>query len=139
MQPAIDDCIAASIRRICYWTLRSIMEDNDVVVFVCGLGSVRCVRPPVPIPPPQPVQLGGIMPWLDVAFMPSGVESQQLLEAQVLLKHAWQIDPGPLDGKPGTKTINGVKAFQTACGLPPTGIVDGNTWHRLLGSQSLLA
>ena len=40
-------------------------------------------------------------------------------------------NPGPVDGKFGTKTFNAVVAFQTDAGLDPDGIVGRKTWAAL--------
>jgi hypothetical protein len=126
MQPPIDDVAAASIEAVCYWTSRSIADDPDVCAFVAGLA------PPAPEPaPPSSATNDGIMPTLAVASMPKGVRSQQLAAVQGLLL-AWGVDPGPLDGLPGSKTSAGVQAFQSAHGLAVSGVVDGATWVALL-------
>lgn len=41
----------------------------------------------------------------------------------------------PLDGFFGTATAAGVSQFQTAAGLPRTGIVDRNTWDALVSAN----
>jgi hypothetical protein len=131
MQPCIDDCLAANIRRVCYWTINSVDDDQDVVEFVYDLADVR-VLPPRP-PAPQPTaRIAGIMPPLSIASMPTDVKSQHLLAAQALLHDAWGIDPGPRDGLPGPKTEAAVKEFQTRRGLTISGVVTGGTWHELL-------
>jgi hypothetical protein len=121
MQPPIDDVAAASIGAVCYWTSRSIAEDPDVCAFVAGLTPTA----------PGAASNDGIMPTLAIAAMPKGVRSQQLAAVQGLLL-AWGVDPGPLDGLPGSKTSAGVQAFQSAHGLAVTGVVDGSTWVALL-------
>lgn len=40
-------------------------------------------------------------------------------------------DPGPIDGKLGTKTRSAVKAFQRAHGLKADGVVGERTWSAL--------
>jgi peptidoglycan hydrolase-like protein with peptidoglycan-binding domain len=77
--------------------------------------------------PPHP----GIMPLVDIAAMPSATRVQVVAAIQGLLM-SWGIDPGPLDGKPGEKTLAGVQAFQRRKLLPPTGVVDANTWSEML-------
>jgi hypothetical protein len=128
MQPPIDDVEAANIDDVCYWTIRSIHEDPDVVAFVAGLGGA--ISPP---PVVAPVYTGGVMPTLVITAMPPGVKDRRLVGVQALLR-SWGVDPGPEDGKPGPKTIAGVETFQGQHSLPVTGIVDPNTWHVLLGA-----
>jgi hypothetical protein len=133
MQPPIDDVLAARIRRVCYWTINSIDDDQDVVDFVAGLANVRNLPPPV-LPPPPPPRINGIMPTLNIATMPTGVESRLLRIVQHLLL-AWDINPGPDDGLPGPKTEAAVKEFQTICGLHVNGVVTGATWYELLSDE----
>lgn len=118
MQPPIDDVLAAGLSEICYWTSNAIASRPDVLEFVASL--TRAV-------PPHP----GIMPAVDIAAMPSATRVQVVAEIQGLLM-AWGIDPGPLDGKPGAKTLAGVKTFQERKRLAPTGVVDASTWAELL-------
>ena len=118
MQPPIDDSIAADMGEVCYWTNNAIATEPNVVEFVAGLSRST---------PPHP----GIMPLVDIAAMPSAIRVQVVAEIQGLLM-AWGVDPGPLDGKPGAKTLAGVKAFQQRMMLAPTGVVDASTWSELL-------
>lgn len=118
MQPPIDDVLAAGCTEVCYWTSNAIASRPDVTAFVARLSEPA---------PPHP----GIMPTLDVEALPSGTRLQAVAEVQALLM-AWSIDPGPLDGKPGSKTLAGVRTFQRRKGLEPTGVVDGATWYELL-------
>jgi hypothetical protein len=122
MQPPVDDVIAAGIGDVSYWTINSIADDPGVMAFVAGLTA------PVA---PAPVQVGGIFPRLDVLAMTRGTVSTQLRTVQGMLA-AWGCDPGPLDGLPGTKTADGVKAFQEMRGLAASGVVDDATWCSLL-------
>jgi hypothetical protein len=128
MQPPIDDITAAGITDVCYWTLRSIHEDPDVVEFVAGLSGSA----PEPIEPPAVV---GIMPTLPILSMPR-VKDHNVLVVQALLQDVYNIDCGELDGIPGPKTEAGVVEFQSSRGLPETGIVDPNTWHALLSKPA---
>jgi hypothetical protein len=118
MQPPIDDVLAAELFSVCYWTNNSIAARADVCAFVAGLARAL---------PPHP----GIMPLVDIAAMPSPTRVQVVAAIQGLLM-SWGIDPGPLDGKPGEKTLAGVQAFQRRKLLAPTGVVDANTWAELL-------
>jgi peptidoglycan hydrolase-like protein with peptidoglycan-binding domain len=74
------------------------------------------------------------MPTLNIATMPTGVESRLLRIVQHLLL-AWDINPGPDDGLPGPKTEAAVKEFQTICGLHVNGVVTGATWYELLSDE----
>jgi hypothetical protein len=118
MQPPIDDAIASGMNDVAYWTNNSIAAEPAVASFVAGLSRST---------PPHP----GIMPLVDIAAMPSGTRVQVVAEIQGLLM-AWGVDPGPLDGKPGAKTLAGVKAFQQRKTLAQTGVVDASTWSELL-------
>jgi len=120
MQPPIDDVVASGIGQVCYWTINAISQRVDVRAFVAGLA------------PAATRSAAGIFPTLPIATMPSGVYSGQLCAAQALLRHPWKIDPGPIDGLPGPKTIAAVKSFQGARGIQVTGSVDGATWVELL-------
>ena len=122
MQPPIDDVIAAELGKVCYWTNNSMAAEPKVVEFVADLS-----RPVVPAPTSHP----GIMPTVDIAALPSPVRVQVVAEIQGLLM-AWEISPGPLDGKPGAKTLAAVLEFQRSKLLAPTGIVDALTWAELL-------
>jgi hypothetical protein len=130
MQPPIDDLEAADIDDACYWTLRSIHDDPDVVEFVAGLSGAAEPAPVEPPPPEQPVAVG-IMPTLPILSMPR-VKDHNVLIVQALLQDVYGIDVGELDGIPGPKTEAGVVEFQASRGLPETGVVDPNTWHALL-------
>jgi hypothetical protein len=118
MQPPIDDVLAAELTSVCYWTNNSIAAEPKVVSFVAGLSRSTPSHP-------------GIMPTVDIASMPSSVRVQIVAEIQGLLM-SWGVDPGPLDGKPGAKTLAGVKSFQQRKMLAPTGMVDAGTWGELL-------
>ncbi|MCX7661095.1 MAG: peptidoglycan-binding protein [Candidatus Omnitrophica bacterium] len=48
-------------------------------------------------------------------------------QIQIALKNAG-FDPGPIDGKMGTKTRQAIKSFQKANGLNPDGKVGKRTW-----------
>jgi uncharacterized protein (TIGR02594 family) len=61
-----------------------------------------------------------------------------VLDIQRALK-ARGIDPGPLDGIWGRKTIEAVKAFQKGSGLAADGIVGPKTWDALNASVSFAA
>ena len=130
MQPPIDDVMAARIRRVCYWTINSIDDDQDVVGFVANLADVR-ILPPARPPRPVPAVAVGIMPTLDILLMPR-VEDHNVLIVQTLLRYVYGVDVGELDGIPGPKTDAGVVEFQGMRRLPETGVVDPNTWHALL-------
>lgn len=118
MQPPIDDVLAADLSEVCYWTSNAIASRPDVAAFVAGLTRAA---------PPHP----GIMPTVDIAALPSATRVQVVAAIQGLLM-SWGIDPGPLDGKPGAKTLAAVKAFQARKTLAPTGMVDASTWAELL-------
>jgi hypothetical protein len=129
MQPPIDDVLAAGISDVCYWTINAIADRSDVTTFVAGLST------PV-TQPPATSSTGRIFPTLVIPSMPKGVVSKQLMAVQALLRDVWGVDPGPVDGLPGTKTENGVKTFQSSLGMPATGVVDGNTWVELLSERA---
>ena len=122
MQPPIDDCRALEIDDVCYWASLQLGQDEDRVAFVAGLRESA--------EPSSPAS--GIMPTLDIAAMPSSEYSGFVKRAQALLS-SWSFDPGPVDGKPGTKTLTAVQSFQASLGLRQTGIVDGGLWWELLG------
>jgi hypothetical protein len=133
MQPCIDDVVAAGIKRVCYWTINSVMEDDDVIEFLACLATSHPVLPPVPR------RTGGIFHVVSVATLTKGTVDQHLKEIQGLLL-AWGFGPDGLvddegfpDGLPGPKTLDAVKAFQREMALPETGVVDGNTWVAMLG------
>jgi hypothetical protein len=127
MQPVIDDMLELGIRDGCFWTINYVADRSDVNAFVASLST--------PVAPPQPsvpTTSGRIFPALNIAAMTKGTKSRYLQIVQALLRDVWGVDPGPIDGLPGAKTECGVKTFQAACGLPETGVVDGNTWVELL-------
>jgi peptidoglycan hydrolase-like protein with peptidoglycan-binding domain len=71
---------------------------------------------PEPAAPPAAAAMGG-------------KELQELLAAR-------GYKPGPIDGKPGPKTREALKAFQKDAGLPATGVLDAETSQRLRAAPS---
>jgi hypothetical protein len=71
---------------------------------------------PEPAAPPAAAAMGG-------------KELQELLTAR-------GYKPGPVDGKPGPKTREALKAFQKDAGLPATGVLDAETSQRLRAAPS---
>jgi hypothetical protein len=118
MWPPIDDVLAGEFSEVIYWTNNAIAARPDVASFVRGLSQ--------PLPPHP-----GVMPLVNLATMPSGVAVPVVKQIQTLLT-AWGVDPGPVDGKPGPRTVAGVQTFQRRKGLAPTGLVDALTWSELL-------
>jgi hypothetical protein len=118
MQPPLDDVRAAGHVAVCYWTSNAIASNPDVAAFVAGIDARL---------PPHP----GVMPLVDIDAMPSSTRVQVVAAVQGLLM-SWGCDPGPLDGKPGAKTLAAVQTFQRRKGLAPTGVVDATTWAELL-------
>jgi peptidoglycan hydrolase-like protein with peptidoglycan-binding domain len=60
--------------------------------------------------------------------------SETTLLQQQLNAHGYNV--GTPDGSFGPATTDAVKKFQTANGLPATGVVDAATWNKLLASPS---
>ena len=119
MQPCVDQVIAASLDAICYWSHGAIAKRPDVTEFVSSVGTLA-------------LETGSIMPVLDIAAMPSGTRSEGVGMVQGLLVWAG-FDPGVVDGKPGTNTLNAVVAFQAMTPrCTADGVVDGATWWALL-------
>ncbi len=117
MWPPIDDVLAAGIFSTCYWTNNSVAARPDVGSFVADLSR--------PLPPHP-----GVMQLVNMAAIPS--ERTPVVEQLQHLLAASCVDPGPLDGKPGPKTIAAVRALQRRRGLEATGLVDAATWAELL-------
>ena len=59
-----------------------------------------------------------------------GARSPQVARMQQLIKRAG-IDPGPIDGVFGPKTLAGVKAYQASRGLTVDGVAGPQTWGAL--------
>jgi len=59
-----------------------------------------------------------------------GTYGSDVMELQAVLKKIG-LDPGPVDGRYGTRTKSAVAAFQRRFGLVPDGIVGANTWRAL--------
>jgi hypothetical protein len=116
MWPPLDDLFAVNIRGVCYWTSSAIAARVENVRFVAELQLV-----------PHP----GICRVVDIAALPSAIPLRIVEQIQTLLE-MWTCDPGPIDGKPGDKTLAAVKTFQARRLLASTGIVDATTWAELL-------
>jgi len=126
MQPCLYACADVGIDAVCYWAHGSILDRDDVAAVT--LAASKAVASPEPSV--------GIMPEIDVVTMPSGVYSLEVARIQGLLAAAatktGDAGPGPIDGKPGPKTVTALESFQACQGLPITGVCDGGTWYRLL-------
>lgn len=69
--------------------------------------------------------------YLGQGIVQEGSRSEDVKTLQVKLA-AVGYSPGPIDGLFGPQTLTAVKAFQTARGLNPDGIVGPDTWGALL-------
>lgn len=67
-----------------------------------------------------------------------GVADPKLQKIQEQLK-ALGVDPGPIDGKMGPKTIAGIKAFEKLAGLPETGKVTPELEKLLADGKNVIA
>ncbi len=77
--------------------------------------------------PPFPAAVAGeVLPWVDVAQGASGNIVREIQQALADAGHSIAVD-----GQFGPITASVVKAFQTAEGLPSTGVVDAATAARL--------
>lgn len=56
--------------------------------------------------------------------------SATIIQVQTALKNAGY-DPGPIDGKTGSRTRKAMRYFQQSEGLPITGVCDKDTWDKL--------
>lgn len=68
---------------------------------------------------------------IDLGLLKAGMEDKQVKTVQLLLK-AKGYDPGETDGVMGERTVEAVKAFQSAVGILADGEVGGDTWNKLL-------
>lgn len=69
--------------------------------------------------------------YLGQAQYSYGMSGEEVTRIQRMLS-AVGYSPGPIDGVFGPQTTSAVKAFQSAKGLMPDGIVGPNTWALLL-------
>ena len=67
-----------------------------------------------------------------------GVADPKLQKIQEQLK-ALGVDPGPIDGKMGPKTVAGIKAFEKLAGLPETGKVTPELEKLLADGKNVIA
>lgn len=116
MAGCIDAVRSAGVDSVAYWSLTSLARE-DVAAFVASLRSAERV--------PE------LFPTLELATMPIGVSVKAVARVQALLLVAGH-DPGPLDGKPGRRTRDALRAFQESRGLVPIWVVTEATWRALL-------
>ena len=60
----------------------------------------------------------------------SGLTPDEIKQAQESLKTEG-FHPGSIDGRLGPRTRRAIRAYQARAGLPPTGVLDAATFHRL--------
>ena len=68
----------------------------------------------------------------------AGAGNDQIKQTQEQLK-ALNIDPGPIDGKMGPKTIAGIKAFQQMAGIAADGKIGPDTIKALADGKNIVA
>ncbi|GFZ78317.1 hypothetical protein GCM10011497_02940 [Elstera cyanobacteriorum] len=89
----------------------------------CSILAAKCAGTPAM----SLINTPGAMPGgggQTVAVVPSVRQLQSALKAR-------GFDPGPLDGKMGSKTRRAVEAWQSSVGAPATGKVTADQWQRL--------
>ena len=87
---------------------------------------------------PAPIATPATPPAIISALESSGTRPvETILEAQIALARQG-ISPGSIDGVPGSQTRSALIAFQKKQGIPPSGLLDGNTKPLLLISLPAL-
>ena len=106
-------------------------------------GRFQCSHPPTTLQPGQSKVLsltfslprkatGGINNCIALRWGGAGPSRSSTRNIQSALS-ARGFNPGPIDGKAGSKTTEAIRAFQSQQGLPPTGQVDQALLNALFG------
>lgn len=107
-----------------------------VIAGLAALASPALASPVLGAPVPAAPSLSQRADAINRApFVPGKPSVAMLLRAQAMLARA-HFSPGAVDGRTGANLTHVLTAYQHARGLPPTRILDQQTWDRLVREPS---